>query len=93
MKVSGQLHATAALPRGKSPATHWTADRVGHRISLEDVEKRKFLTLPGLKLRLAQPVASRYTDYAIQTRISRHYKIMNFLIIQFFSILLSVPPS
>jgi hypothetical protein len=30
--------------------------------SLDDVEKTKFLTLPGLELR---PVASRYTDYAI----------------------------
>jgi hypothetical protein len=32
------------------------------RAGLDDVEKRKFLTLPGLEL---QHVASRYTDYAI----------------------------
>jgi hypothetical protein len=35
---------------------------------LDDLEKRKFLTLPGLDLRpLGRPatVASRYTDYAI----------------------------
>jgi hypothetical protein len=35
---------------------------VNPRASLDDMEKRKLLTLPGLKL---QPVASHYTDYAI----------------------------
>jgi hypothetical protein len=35
------------------------------RAGLDDLEKRKFLTLPGLELRFVQPVASRYTDYAI----------------------------
>jgi hypothetical protein len=40
---------------------------VGFRAGLNDVETRKFLTLPGLKLRPLgwTPVASRYTDYAI----------------------------
>jgi hypothetical protein len=40
---------------------------VDPRAGLDDVEKRKFLTLPGLELRdlsFVQPVASRYTDYA-----------------------------
>jgi hypothetical protein len=39
---------------------------VGPRTGLRDVGKRKFLTLPGLKLRplVGQPVASRYADYA-----------------------------
>jgi hypothetical protein len=32
------------------------------RAGLEDLEKRKIFTLPGLEL---QPVASRYTDYTI----------------------------
>jgi hypothetical protein len=35
---------------------------VDTRAGLDDVEKRQFLTLPGLEL---QPVASRYTDYAV----------------------------
>jgi hypothetical protein len=35
---------------------------VDPRAGLGDVEKRKILTLPGLKL---QPVANRSTDYAI----------------------------
>jgi hypothetical protein len=40
---------------------------VDPRAGLDDVEKWKFLTLRGLKLRFLgrQPVASRYTDYAI----------------------------
>jgi hypothetical protein len=40
---------------------------VDPRAGLDDVEKRKFLTLPGLELRpLGRPaVASRYTDCAI----------------------------
>jgi hypothetical protein len=58
--MSGQLHASAALPQGKAPGTHWIGGCVGLRAGLEDVEKRKFLPLPGL-----QPVASRYTDWAI----------------------------
>jgi hypothetical protein len=36
------------------------------RAGLDDMEKRKFFTLPGLEL---QPVASRYTDYAIPAPI------------------------
>jgi hypothetical protein len=40
---------------------------VDPRAVLDDLEKRKFLTLPELELRpfSRPPVASRYTDYAI----------------------------
>jgi hypothetical protein len=41
---------------------------VDPRASLDDVEKRKFLTLPVLisnLLAVVQPVASLYTDYTI----------------------------
>jgi hypothetical protein len=40
---------------------------VDRRDCLDDVQRRKFLTLPGLKLRplFVQPIASHYTDYAI----------------------------
>jgi hypothetical protein len=34
---------------------------VDPKAGLDDLEKRKFLTLPSV----VQPVASRYTDYAI----------------------------
>jgi hypothetical protein len=45
-------------PRGKS-LTHW-------RAGLDDLEKRKFFTLPDSNSdpSVVQPVASRYTDYA-----------------------------
>jgi hypothetical protein len=51
---------------------------VGPRARLDDVEKRKFLTLPGLEVdpSVVQPVDSRYTNYAIPAPVfsSRLYK-------------------
>jgi hypothetical protein len=44
LKVSGQLHATAALTLGK--------EHGGPGADLDAAGKRKFLTLPGLELRL-----------------------------------------
>jgi hypothetical protein len=39
---------------------------VGPRAGLDDVKKRKFLTLPGIRTPTPRSsVASRYTDYAI----------------------------
>jgi hypothetical protein len=35
-------------PRRKSRGTNWTEGHVGPTAGLDDVEKRKFLTLPGL---------------------------------------------
>jgi hypothetical protein len=44
------------------------------RAGLDDVEKRKFLILPGLELRpsVVQPVASSYTDCAIPALCSTY---------------------
>jgi hypothetical protein len=42
--MSGQLHAPAL-------GTRWIGGWVGPRTGLDDVEKRKFLPLPGLELR------------------------------------------
>jgi hypothetical protein len=57
-------------PGERAPGTHLIGGWVGPRAGLDDVEERKFLTLPGLELRslLVQPVASRYTDCAIPAR-------------------------
>jgi hypothetical protein len=51
--VSGELQAQAALPPGeRAPGILW--------IGLDDVEKRKLLTLPGLELgRLGGPARSQ----------------------------------
>jgi hypothetical protein len=59
--MSGQLHAPADLPPvGKVIVTHWIEGWVDHRAGLDDVEKRKLLTLPGLKLRpLSRPARSQ----------------------------------
>jgi hypothetical protein len=68
MEVSGQLHTPATLPPGeRAPSTHWIGGWVDPRASLDDVENRKFLTLPGLELQsLSCPlVASCYTNYTI----------------------------
>jgi hypothetical protein len=50
-----------------TPGTHWIGGWVDARTGLDDVEKRKCLTLPRLELEpsVVQPAASRYTDYAI----------------------------
>jgi hypothetical protein len=44
---------------------------VDPRAGLDSLEKRKFLTLPGLELRPAR--SSLYTDYAIPTRALQGY--------------------
>jgi hypothetical protein len=54
-------------PGERAPGTQRIGRWMGRRAGLDDVEKRKFLTLPGLELRpppppVVQPVASRYTD-------------------------------
>jgi hypothetical protein len=47
-------------PRERSPGTDWIGVRVDLRAGLEDVEKIKFLTLPGLELRsLSLPTRSQ----------------------------------
>jgi hypothetical protein len=38
MEVSGQLHASAALPPGKDASTHWMEGWVGPRASLDVIE-------------------------------------------------------
>jgi hypothetical protein len=49
-------------PGERAPGTHWIGGWVDLRDCMDDVEKGKFLTLPGLELRpsVVQPVASRY---------------------------------
>jgi hypothetical protein len=49
-------------PRGRNPRYLFDRRLGGPRAGLDDGEKIKFFTLPGLELRLFQPVASRYTD-------------------------------
>jgi hypothetical protein len=47
-------------PRGKAPGTHWIRGWVGPRAGLDDLEKRKYLTPPGLELlTLGRPTRSQ----------------------------------
>jgi hypothetical protein len=58
--VSGQLHAPTALPRGKSPRYPLDRRLGGPQSGLDDLEKRKFLTPPGLELQsLSRPARSQ----------------------------------
>jgi hypothetical protein len=41
---------SASRPGRFTPGTHWIGGWVGRTAGLDDVEKRKFLTLPGLEL-------------------------------------------
>jgi hypothetical protein len=63
--------------RERAPTTHWIGGWwVDPRADMDYVEKRKFLTLPGLQLdpSVVQPVASRYADYAILARYAKETK-------------------
>jgi hypothetical protein len=65
MGMGGQLHAPAALPPGNRPGTHCVGGWVGRSGRL-----RKISPPPGFDPRTVQPVASRYTDYAIPAHSS-----------------------
>jgi hypothetical protein len=72
--VGGEL--SASRPSPFTPVTHCIGGWVGPRAGLDDVEKRKFLTLPGLELRPLGCLASN------QTALSRLLKICNVMIIR-----------
>jgi hypothetical protein len=66
--VSGQLHAPAALPpEERASGTHCIRGWVDRRAGLGDMEKWKFLPHrdSNSESSVLQPVASRYTDWAI----------------------------
>jgi hypothetical protein len=44
-------------PGGRTPVTRWIGGWVDPKVSLGDVERRKFLTVPGLELRSLDPTA------------------------------------
>jgi hypothetical protein len=73
----GECDAPAVFYPRKRPGTHCTGGWVGHRAGLDRCEKSR--PPPGFDPRTVQPVASRYTDYAIRPNIrptSTHLLIM-----------------
>jgi hypothetical protein len=73
LEVSGQLHAQAALPPGKEPSVpigeevRWTSEPVWTIWKRENSWPYRD---SNSDLSVVQPVASRYTDYAISAHIS-----------------------
>jgi hypothetical protein len=70
MEVSGQLHASVALPpRERAPGTHWIGGWMGPRAGLDTVSKRKTPSScreSNPDHPIGQSIASRYTDRAIR---------------------------
>jgi hypothetical protein len=65
-------------PGERAPGTRWIGGWVDPRANLDDMEERKFSTLPGLELRpLCRPARSQpLTDYAIPAhRINKLNKL------------------
>jgi hypothetical protein len=58
------------------PCTHWIGDWVGTRASLDDEEKRKFLTLPGLELRPLRRPARSLSLYRMHYPGSLRYNVV-----------------
>jgi hypothetical protein len=56
-------------PGEGAPGTHWTGGWVGPRTGLDNVEKRKFLTLPGLELRPLGLYRLRCPDPSVYTYV------------------------
>jgi hypothetical protein len=53
-------HLSRFTPGERAPGTYWLGGLVGPRTGVNDVEKKKFLTLPGLELQpLGGPARSQ----------------------------------
>ena len=75
--MGGQRHASVVLPLGKTPYSFYR--RLGGPQSRSG-QVRKISLLPGFCPRTVQPVASRYTDWAIQPCCKRDNNIkVNFI--------------
>jgi hypothetical protein len=81
MGVGGQRHAPAALPPGKKPDTHCMGGWVGRRAGLDRCVKSRLP--PVFDPQTVQPVASRYTYWAIAAhRLLLQSQLMTSLIFQ-----------
>jgi hypothetical protein len=65
-------------PGGRAPGTHWIGGWVGPRAGLDYMEKRKFLTLPGLELRPLRRPARSQSLYRLSYSGSRTFVIRIF---------------
>jgi hypothetical protein len=100
LEVSGQLNTPAALPPGDiAPGIHWIGGWVDPRAGLEDVGKKKFLTLPGLELRTLGRPARSQSLYRLRYPASRMFqfesiiKVSQCVILSFTHLSLFLPPT
>jgi hypothetical protein len=71
LEVSGQLHAPASITSGEEAlGAHWIGGWVDPRAGLDYMEKRTFLTLPGLELRPHGRLARRQSLDRLRYRVS-----------------------
>ena len=71
MRVGGQRHPPAALPPGK---TRYPLYRTLCGPQGRSGRARKISPVPGFDTRTVQPVASRYTDWAIAAHLIDQYQ-------------------
>jgi hypothetical protein len=71
MGLGGQRHALATLPPGKT--RYPLCGKLGE-------PGREISHLPGFDPRTAQPVASRFTDWAVPAQVTTALKFIYFLI-------------
>jgi hypothetical protein len=82
LEVSGQLHATAALPPGKDPRYPLDRRLGGPQSRSGRFGAEKILDPTGTRVlspSVVQPVASRYTDYAISAPVPCH-SVRNYIV-------------
>jgi hypothetical protein len=80
MKWYGVVHAhihifliLILVGGGKRPSTRWIGGWVGPRSGLDDMNKKKFLPLPGLQLRTLGRAARSQSLYRLSYRGVRMY--------------------
>jgi hypothetical protein len=56
----------ASRPGQRTPVPHWKVGSVDPRADLDDVEKRQFFTLPGLKFRVLSGPARSQSLYRLR---------------------------
>jgi hypothetical protein len=61
-------------PQERAPSTHWIGGWVGPRAGLDDMEKGKFLTLPGVELKSLGGSARSQSLYRLRCRGSYEIK-------------------
>jgi hypothetical protein len=70
-------HPGRFTPGERDPGTHWIGGWVDPRAGLEDVEKRKFLTIPGLELQPFGRPASSQSLYRLRYPGSSRFIVLD----------------